>query len=99
MTEVPTQIEDLVQGMRDAIDDFEHQRLNIDRLAWELKSRIAALREVADEAWVDELKAIWNQLEVINAFFVESDRKSLTDDERRDAEEVLGELWAALVAY
>jgi hypothetical protein len=99
MTEVPTQIEDLVQGMRDAIDDFEHQRLSIDRLAWELKSRIAALREVADEAWVDELKAIWNQLEVINAFFVESDRKSLTDDERRDAEEVLGELWAALVAY
>lgn len=89
----------LVEGMRVAARSFTAGQLHIDRLAWELRSRIAALREVADEAWVEELKAIWNQLEVINAFFIESGRDQLNAEERKEVDEVLDELRAALVAY
>jgi hypothetical protein len=99
MSEVPTQVATLVAGMRDAIRDFEEGRLSIDRVAWELKSRIAALRQVADEVWVDELKATWNQLELINALFIESKREALSADERGDASDVLNELLAALTTY
>ncbi len=99
MSEVPAQVAELVDGMRQAIRDFEEGRLSIDRLAWQLKSRIAALRQVTDEAWVDELKAIWNQLELINALFIESKREVLNPDERSAAVEVLNELLAALAIY
>jgi hypothetical protein len=99
VNENPTQIVALVDGMREAIQTFERGQLRIDRLAWELKSRIALLRDVSDKAWADELKAIWNQLEVINAFFIESGRDSLTDEERKELDAVLDEMGAALVSY
>jgi hypothetical protein len=89
----------LTTGMLSSIQAFHDGQLTIDRLAWKLKSAIAALREVANEAWVDELKAIWNQLEVINAFFIESGRETLDADERKDADEVLEELRNAITAY
>lgn len=89
----------LVAGMREAIQAFEAGRSPIDRLAWELKSQISALEEIADREWVDELRSIRNQLEIVSAFYFESGRSSMRDDERRDADDVLGELWAALVAY
>ena len=99
MREIPEQLVVLVKGMRDAIRDFEEERLNIDRLAWELKSRIAALRYVADQAWADELKGIWNQLEMINAFHIESGKRNLDPKERKEVEEVLDAFRAALLAY
>lgn len=99
MRETPEQLAVLVNGMRDAIHEFEEERLSVDRLAWELKSRIAALRHVADEAWADELKGIWNQLEMINALYIESGNEKLDSAERKDIEEVLDELRAALLAY
>jgi hypothetical protein len=85
--------------MQVAICDFEEGRLSIDRLAWELKSRIAALHQVADAAWADELKAIWNQLEMVNANFIESGRKVLMADEIDEVTEILNELRSALIAY
>lgn len=99
MNEVPPQVFELAEGMRGAIRDFEEGRLGLDRLAWELKSRIAALRRVAEESWADELKAMWNQLEMVNAFFIESNRDHLSDAERKEVDEILDELRAALVAY
>lgn len=89
----------LVEGMRDAIISFQASRVPLDRLTRDLKSRIAALRGVADDDWVDELKAMWNQLEVVNAFFIESGRDSLTPEERQEVDDVLGELTATLVRY
>ena len=99
MNEQPSQVAVLVEGMRKAIDSFEEGSLTIDRMAWELKSRIAAMRQVADKAWVDELKAIWNHLEVINAFFIESGRNVLSGDERNEVDQVLDEFRAAITAY
>lgn len=99
MNEIRTQVAVLVDGMQDVINDFSEDRLSIDRLAWELKSRIAALRQLADHAWVEELKMIWNQPEVVNAFFIESKREALDLNKRKDVAEILDELRAALQAY
>jgi hypothetical protein len=99
MNDTYEQVTVLLDGMREAIQDFDDDKLNIERLAWNLKSRIAALRQVADNAWADELKALWNQLEVINAFFIESGRDDLNADERKEIGEILDELRAAIAAY
>lgn len=99
MNEAPAQAAVLVEGMRSAILAFEEGRLRLDRLAWELKSRIAGLQQFADEAWVDEIKGIWNQLEVTNAFFIESGRETPDSDERKDVAQVIDELQAALTEY
>jgi len=99
MTEASCQRDVLVQGMRQAIEAFEACQLQLERFLWELKSRIAALRGVADEAWADELKAIWNQLELVNAFFINSGREQLSAEERKEIDDVLAELRSALVAY
>jgi hypothetical protein len=82
MTEPNYQRDILVGGMRQAMQAYEAGQVQLDRLAWVLKSRIAALREFGDEAWADELKAIWNQLEVVNAFFIDSGRDQLNVEER-----------------
>lgn len=99
MTDVSDQALALVDGMRTVIEAFEADRCSIDRLAWELKSRLAALDQVADPQWVDELRSTRNQLEVVSAFFIESGRSALGDDERREVDDILGELRAALLAY
>ena len=99
MTDVDALIRRVVNGMKESISAFEADRLSIDRLVWELKSRIAALQEVADPEWVEELRAMRNQLEVVNAFFIESGRKTLTSEERREVNDILGELKSALVTY
>jgi uncharacterized small protein (DUF1192 family) len=99
MNQATPQISEIVDGMRAAIDDFVNDDLSISGVAWELKSRIAALREVANHAWADELKSIWNQLELVNAVFLESRRSELAPSGRKEALEVLSELRAALVQY
>jgi hypothetical protein len=99
LNDEPGQISTLTGRMQASIQAFHEGLLTIDRLAWELKSAIAALRGVADESWVDELKAIWNQLEVINAFFIESGREALSAEERKEAAEVLEELRTAIIVY
>jgi hypothetical protein len=99
MKDIHEQIVALADGMRESIQAFEEGRLSVDRLAWNLKTRIAALRQVSDEAWADELKAIWNQLEMINAFFIESGRDDLNSAERKEISQILDELRAAITTY
>ena len=97
MTEPGRQVTELVAGMRHWCDAYETDGLALDRLSWELKSRIAALRQVANEEWVDELKAIWNELEVVNAFYIESGRATLNSSELQEIREILKELRTALL--
>jgi len=40
-----------------------------------------------------------NQLEMVNAFFIDSGRSVLTADETREAKEIVEELRAALAPY
>ena len=89
----------LAEGMLEAMEDFRLGRSSLHQLCWELKSRIAALRAVADEEWVDELKAWWNRLDVVNAFFIESRRDSLQPDELQEIDGVLSRLRAELTPY
>lgn len=93
------QVQDLVDGMRAAADRYEEGGLPLERLVWELKSRIAALEGVADREWVEELRSAWWQLEYVNAFWIESGRPDLTDGERQEVSEAIAELRPMLAAY
>ncbi len=99
MTETTEQLHALLDGMREAAEAYEAGRLPLDRLVWELKSRISALQGVADQEWVEELRSKWWQLESINAFWIESGRAELTEDERREVSEALDELRPMLIEY
>jgi hypothetical protein len=99
MNRLDERVRVLATEMRDAIDSFQANRLPIDRLSWELKSRITALDEIADSEWVDELESVRNALEVISAVYIESGRSTLGEEERQEALDVLGELRAALILY
>lgn len=99
MTKPTEQVRFLVEGMREAADAYHAGRLPLDRLVWELKSRIAALQDVADHEWVEELRSGWWQLESINAFWIESGRAALTEDEQSEISEALDELRPMLLEY
>lgn len=99
MTESPEHLQTLAEGMREAVSSYRTGRLSLDRLVWELKSRISALQGFADEEWVDELRSAWWQLESVNAFWIESGRPELSQDERREVDDALDELLPMLVAY
>jgi hypothetical protein len=92
-------VSSLAEEMRSFVTSFEAGTLRLDRLAWELKSRIAVLRDIGDAAWADELKSIWNHLEVINAVVLGSGRTSPSENERKELHEILVELVAALTPY
>ncbi|NNN21868.1 MAG: hypothetical protein HKL80_07710 [Acidimicrobiales bacterium] len=98
MTELAEQISFLIDGMRLAIRDFESEKISIVRLTWELKSRIAELGKVTEGTWASELKDIWNQLELVNAFFIESGREVLNADEKNELAEILLEIEAKIAA-
>lgn len=66
---------------------------------WELKSRISALQGAADQEWVEGLRSAWWPLESVNAFWIESGRAELSEDERREVAEALVELLPMLLAY
>lgn len=99
MTETTEQLRALLGGMREAADAYEAGHLSLDRLVWELKSRISALQGVADQEWVEELRSKWWQLEYVNPFWIESGRAELTEDERRQVSEALDELRPMLIEY
>lgn len=99
MTGTTDQVRALADGMREAASSYRDGRLPLDRLVWELKSRIAALQGVADHEWVEDLRSAWWQLESVNAFWIESGRAELTEDERREVDEGLDELLPMLVEY
>lgn len=89
----------LVEGMREAADTFEDGGLTLDRLVWGLKSRISALQNLAEHEWVEELRSSWWQLEYVNAFWIESGRSELSEDERQQIAMALEELRPLLVEY
>lgn len=100
MIDSQTRISQLVAHMIGDIETFESGRLSIDRLSASLKGQLAALNQAgADPAWVDELRALRNQVECVNAFFLNSGRAALTSEEFDEAHQALGELRQALTEY
>jgi len=96
MTSPGDQVSALVADMLNAITRFESDDLAIGRLSWELKSRLAALGGIADRQWVERLRTMRNQIDLIHAVFSESGRATLSDAERQEVRDILDELKAAL---
>lgn len=99
MTEASDQVRSLLQGMREAARAYDIGDLPLDRLVWELKSRISAMEGLVDPEWVEELRSTWGQLEYLNAFWIENGRLTLDAGERRDVSEALEGLLSMLVEY
>lgn len=97
MTASDPQISALVEEMLNAITRFERDDLPLARLSWELKSRVAALEGSADPVWVEQLRAKRNEIEVISAVSIESDRDAMSDVQREEAFGILEELRAMLI--
>jgi hypothetical protein len=82
--------------MLTAAQAFEDGGLPIDKLSWELKSRIAALSHIANAEWVEHIRTMRNQIDLVNAVHLDSGLSALTPDERREVSEVLHDLRNAL---
>jgi hypothetical protein len=96
MTSAQAQVRALVDGVRSAIDAFEADSLTVERLSWEVKSRVAALEDCAEPEEVAELRAARNEVEVVSAFYLASGRLRLTDEERAEAITAVENIRAAL---
>jgi len=85
-------IADLVTGIRHAVMSYRVGELSLQRLIWSIEERLSILGELADPEWVDELRTLSNDLEYVNAFFIESGRDSLDEAERHDVSRTVGRL-------
>jgi hypothetical protein len=74
----------LVGLLEQALSDYEAGRSDLARLVRDVESVVDSLAEVADAAWVGELRELWGALEIVYALMLDEGRASLTDDERRD---------------
>jgi len=90
----------IAREMLQDLKEFDDLKLTVDQLAYRLKARLALLADArADDAWVDELRSLRNEIEVVSAFFIESGRPELTEGEQRQLADIVGELREALVEY
>lgn len=90
----------IARQMADDVERFDGQGSALDDLSFSLKANLTSLEQAgADQAWVEELRSLRNEIEVVNAFFIESGRPRLNDEERRQLGEILGELRQALIEY
>ena len=74
----------LIAELDQALDLFSAGAISSDRLSWCLKSGISALGLLDDSEWVEELRTVRNDIEYVNAFFIESGRELLGDNERQE---------------
>lgn len=91
-------IHSIAMQMVEDTESFLDRRTTIDQLSYTLKARIGLLvQEGADSTWIDELRALRNEVEVVNAFHIESGRDQLTESEIRELNETLSELRSRLL--
>lgn len=96
MSYMGDQAKSLIGQMLDAISRFERSELPIDGLSSNLKVQVAALAELVDRDWVENIRELRNGIEVVNAAFLNSGRKTLTLAERDEAQRTIDELKVAL---
>jgi hypothetical protein len=81
-----------------ALDAHERGDASLARLVADIESGIEALFDVADSAWVEQLRSAWSGLEIVYALALDEGRSALTDEERGDIAETIAELRSLLAA-
>jgi hypothetical protein len=92
-------VRELAAEMRRAIDSYLDGALSLSRAMWELRGLISVLRPHVDTEWADELKSKWNELEYVNALFIDSGRDSLTSEETDEVTRTMVEFKLLLTEY
>jgi hypothetical protein len=93
-------IRTIARQMASDLDRFGGDGDGLADLSFSLKARLALLEQAgADLTWVEQLRAFRNEIEVVNAFFIESGRCRPDEEERRQLREVMEELREALAEY
>jgi hypothetical protein len=82
----------LVGLLERSLADYEAGRSDMARLVRDVESVIDSLADVADAAWVSELRERWGALEIVYALMLDESRASPTDDERGDVAEAVSAL-------
>lgn len=81
---------------RESLDAYERGEIGLTRLVANVESAIEALLDIADVAWVEELRSAWSGLEIVHALALDDGRRTLTDGERGEIAETIAELRSLL---
>lgn len=73
----------LVSIMSGVLGNYRDGEIRLPALADGVISVIDSLESIADPAWVSEMRALWWQLEVVNALVLDEARSMLTDEKSR----------------
>ena len=99
MTESTGEREQFLIGLiAKALDAYQCGETTLARLVADVESGIEALFDVADSAWVEQLRSAWSGLEIVYALALDEDRSTFTDEERSDVDETIAELRSLLAA-
>jgi hypothetical protein len=99
MTESIGEREQFLTGLiAKALDAYQREDTDLPRLVADVESGIEALFDVADSAWVEQLRSAWSGLEIVYALALDEGRSTLTDEERGDVDETIAELRSLLAA-
>jgi hypothetical protein len=80
MTGVDEQVRQLTAGMESAIDSYRRGAIPLDRLTWELKSRLAEV-EKRDPSVGAELRTAWGGVEEVNAVVLGRSGTAVNEEE------------------
>ncbi len=88
----------LVGLIESALDAYERGEAGLARLVADVENAIEALFDVADRAWVEQLRSAWSRLEIVYALALDEGRSTLTHDERGDVGETIADLRSLLAS-
>ena len=88
----------LIGLLASALDSYERGDAGLARLVADVEGAIEALFDVADSAWVEQLRSAWSGLEIVYALALDEGRSTLTGEERGDVDETIAELRALLAS-
>ena len=86
----------LIGQIANVLDAYARGDTGLARLVADVENGIDALFDVADSAWVEQLRSAWSGLEIVYALALDEDRSTLTDEERADVDATIGELRSLL---
>lgn len=74
------------------LDGYERGELDLARLVSDVEECVDGLFEVADEAWVEELRSSWGRFEIVYAVALDEGRTVLEEEDRGEVAAGIAEL-------